>query len=196
MCIRDRKDIVYLFEGASLGQRTRFSCWLSAFKLVYQWGSENGKNVSPDSVDRLVTEGAFGGDSDKFDEAVSTGLKKEDRAAAFASVNMATVDRDTILGWDFDALYAALESHGPLVYTKTVNAADGSFTTHAVVIYGASSITDPSTVKIVDPYNETALDRGSGPYLTHTNDFTFNVWKSTLPPKDSVSGATAIGWLK
>jgi hypothetical protein len=176
-----------------MGQQYRWSCWLASMRILYQWGSEQGKGISPDDCDKKVLAGTFGGDSAAFLQAQQTGLVKEKRGSAYGDVRLVTFNRATVLGWSLQELVTRVHEKGPMIFTMTIDQGGGKWSTHATVIRGAS--VPLGNVNILDPYDESAFNEGNDKKRAIPTIWNFPDYQSKFPPDGSVSADTLIGQL-
>ena len=187
----DVDSTMWEFGFAQMGQETQRSCWFAAFRILYQWGKEQGKSVSPDDVQRLVTAGTFAGVDADFQTAIQNGLDKDKRRSAYTDVALSTFDRATVLGWSLQDIVTKVHASGPMIFTRAVDQGGGNFTTHAMVIRGAS--VPMKQVYILDPYDDSALNGGGAPYRALTTIWSYADYQSNFPPDGSISADTLIG---
>lgn len=106
-------------------------------------------------------------------------------------MKLTTFDRATVLGWSLQDLVTKVHTSGPMILTMAIDQGGGNFTTHAMVIRGAS--VPGNNVSILDPFDQSALDAGSGPYRAMTQIWGFADYQKRLPPDGSISADTVIG---
>jgi hypothetical protein len=186
-------EIVYDFKFQTYGQIKLNGCWLSSFRMIYQWASENGMpKRTPDGVDKRLIDSVFH-DQATLDAKQLNGLVADERISTRAALGLTGMSGAEVAKLGIGAFLDLLDTNGPMVITIKLKQGSG-FIHHAMVVRGGQyHWGGPQQLYCLNPFDEEAINLQKSEGEVKKWPINWDMWTGQLIPDPDIQHV--LSWL-